>query len=164
MLSEQNILPFFFVFLFFRDGALRHMEAYGDSQAWGLIGATARATATPDPSHVFELYHSSQQRRILNPLSEARDRTCNFMVPSQICFRCATTWRELWAKFSSSSVNQRTPMLPWVWSEGKVEMQQNNRPWEAVTHTHNLRNGSWFFFSFYGCTCGIWKFLDQGSN
>ena len=28
---------------------------------------------------------------ILNPLREARDRTCNLMVTSQICFRCATT-------------------------------------------------------------------------
>ena len=31
------------------------------------------ATAMPDLSHVFDLYHSTQQRRILNPLSEARD-------------------------------------------------------------------------------------------
>ena len=30
-----------------------------------------------------------QQCRILNPLSEARDRTCNLMVPSRIPFHCA---------------------------------------------------------------------------
>ena len=30
-----------------------------------------------------------QQHRILNPLREARDRTRNLMVPSQIRFRCA---------------------------------------------------------------------------
>ena len=35
--------------------------------------ATARATATPDPSHVCNLHHSSRQRWILNLLSEARD-------------------------------------------------------------------------------------------
>ena len=59
--------------------------AYGGSQARGPIGATAnaRATATPD--------QSSQQHRILNPLSEARDQTHNLMVPSQIRFRCAMT-------------------------------------------------------------------------
>ena len=34
-----------------------------------------RATATRDPSRVCDLHHSSWQRRILNPLSEARDRT-----------------------------------------------------------------------------------------
>ena len=30
----------------------------------------AHATAMPDPSHVCHLHHSSQQHRILNPLSE----------------------------------------------------------------------------------------------
>ena len=30
------------------------------------------------------------QCQILNPLSEARDRTCNLMVPSQISFHCTT--------------------------------------------------------------------------
>ena len=36
---------------------------------------TATATAMSDPSHVCDLPHSSQQHRILNPQSEARDRT-----------------------------------------------------------------------------------------
>jgi len=52
--------------------------------------AYARATAFQDPSLICDLYHSSWQRRILNPLSKARDRTHNLMVPSQICFGCAT--------------------------------------------------------------------------
>ena len=34
-------------------------------------------TATQDPSHIYDLHHSSRQCQILNPLSEARDRTCN---------------------------------------------------------------------------------------
>ena len=38
--------------------------------------------ATWDPNHVYD--HSSGQRQILNPLSEARDRTHNLMVPSRI--------------------------------------------------------------------------------
>ena len=42
------------------------------------------ATAMPDASRVYNLHHSSQQRQILNPLSEARDRTLNLMVPSWI--------------------------------------------------------------------------------
>ena len=54
------------------------------------LPAYTTATAMPDPSRVCDLHHSSRQRRILNPLSEARDQTCNVMVPSQICFCCAT--------------------------------------------------------------------------
>ena len=53
--------------------------------------AYATATATPDLSHVCDLHHSSQQRWIRNPPSEARDQTHNLKVPSQIHFRCATT-------------------------------------------------------------------------
>ena len=41
--------------------------------------AYSTATAKPDPSQVFDLHHSSWQRRILNPLSKARDRTCNLV-------------------------------------------------------------------------------------
>ena len=43
-----------------------------------------------DPSCVCDLHHSSQQCRILNPLSEARDWTCVFMDASQIRFYWAT--------------------------------------------------------------------------
>ena len=49
------------------------------------------ATATQDPSCVCDLHHSSQQCQILNPLSGARDRTHNLMVPSWIRFPCAMT-------------------------------------------------------------------------
>ena len=49
--------------------------AYGDSQARG----PTRATDTG-----LRQSHSSRQRWILSPLSEARDRTCNLMVPSWI--------------------------------------------------------------------------------
>ena len=42
------------------------------------------ATATPDPSHVYDLHHSSWQGQIPNPLSEARDRTHNLMDTSQV--------------------------------------------------------------------------------
>ena len=67
--------------------------AYGGSQARGWIRAIAASLgnsvicytlatycvfcepATGDPSHICDLCHSSQQHRILNPLSKARDRT-----------------------------------------------------------------------------------------
>ena len=57
----------------------------------------AYATAMQDPSHVCDLYHSSRQGRILNPLSEARNRTRNLVVPSRICFCSAMTGTsQLW--------------------------------------------------------------------
>ena len=41
--------------------------------------AYATATATEDPSHVCNLYHSTRQCWILIPLSKARDQTRIFM-------------------------------------------------------------------------------------
>ena len=64
---------FFFVFCPFRSAPM----AYGGSQARGLIVAVAAGPC-----------HSSWQRQLLNPLSEARDRTRNLMVPNWIHFCC----------------------------------------------------------------------------
>ena len=36
--------------------------------------AYTTATGTQDPSHIFDLHHSSWQHRILNPLRDTRDR------------------------------------------------------------------------------------------
>ena len=44
-----------------------------------LLGYTT-AMATWDPSHISNLYHSSQQHQILNLLSEARDQTSWILV------------------------------------------------------------------------------------
>ena len=46
--------------------------------------AYTTATATRVLSHVCDLHHSSQQCRILDPLSGARDRTHVLMDPSQV--------------------------------------------------------------------------------
>ena len=51
------------------------------------LPAYTTATATGDPSHVYDLHHSSGHRRILNPLNKARDRTRNLIVPSWIRFQ-----------------------------------------------------------------------------
>jgi len=69
--------------------------AYGVSQARGLIGAVAtdlchshsNARSEPCPRPTPRLIATW----ILNPLSEARDRTRNLMVPGRIHFHCATT-------------------------------------------------------------------------
>ena len=71
----QIFFFFFWSFCLFRATS----TACGDSQARGLIGAVAPG-----------LHHSSQQRLILNPQVEARDRIHHLMVPSWIRFRWAT--------------------------------------------------------------------------
>ena len=50
------------------------------------LQAYTPATATPDLSRICGLYPSSQQHRILDPLSEAREGTRVLMDASQICF------------------------------------------------------------------------------
>ena len=82
-------LSFFFSFLFKPTPA-----AYGGSWAMGQTGELelqlpATATAMQDPSHPFDLHHSSQQCQIHNLLSKARDRTHNLMFRSWTCFHCA---------------------------------------------------------------------------
>ena len=46
--------------------------------------AYTTAPETPDPSRVCDLYHSSQQRWIFNPLTEDRDQTGILMDTSQV--------------------------------------------------------------------------------
>ena len=106
---------------------LQHMEVPKPGVKWEpQLPAYARASATPDPSRVCELHHSSQQHRILNLWSEAGDRTCYLMVPRRICFHCATTgtratgdWNVLDdAHFKESSLcphrSSRSTQSPWL--------------------------------------------------
>ena len=46
--------------------------------------AYTTATAMQHLSHICNLYHSSQQHQIPNPLSKARDQTCILVDASQI--------------------------------------------------------------------------------
>ena len=83
--SLMTPLVFFsFLFCLFRATP----AAYGGSQARGQTGAVAaglhhsHSNARSEPC--LRPYHSSQQRQILNPLNEARDRTCVFIDAIQI--------------------------------------------------------------------------------
>ena len=85
------LVCFLFLCLLFRVAS----AAYGGSQTRVASELQLRTYTTAiamwDPSGVCELQHSSWQCWILNRLSEARDRTYILMVPSRICFLCATT-------------------------------------------------------------------------
>ena len=79
---DQTALFFFFIFL---GPYLWHMEVPRPGVESELqLPAYTTAIAMPDQSHIFELYHSSQQYQILNPLSKARDQTCVFMDTGQV--------------------------------------------------------------------------------
>ena len=79
-LGLHNAFIHFFIFYFYFLLSRATLVAYGNSQARSQIGTVATG-----------LHHSSQQCQILNPLSEARDRTHVLMDPSQVPFHCTTT-------------------------------------------------------------------------
>ena len=68
-LSCKHGLTWFFFFLGLY---LKHMELPKQGVEMDLQ-LPAIVTATPDPSHVCNLHHSSQQHKILNPLSEVKE-------------------------------------------------------------------------------------------
>ena len=71
---------------------LQHMEVPGLGVELELqLLAYATASATPEPSRVCDLHHSSWQCGILNPLSSARDGTCLLMDAGWVCYSWATT-------------------------------------------------------------------------
>ena len=87
---QTDFLPlsfFFFFFFFFGFGFSWHMEVpWLGVQLELQLPAYTTAPATPDQSRLFDLHHSSWQHQILNPLSEARDRTCILTDTSWVCY------------------------------------------------------------------------------
>ena len=82
-----NVVTFFFPFLGLH---LWHTEVPRLGVKSELqLPAFATATEMPDPSHVCNLYHSSQQRQILNPLIKLWDRPYILMDLSHIHLRLA---------------------------------------------------------------------------
>ena len=82
-----------FLFLFFFLGPSPwHMEVprLGDKAKLQLLAST-KATTTQDPNLICDLYHSSWQCQIPNPMSGARDWTRIFMDTSRFPYHWATT-------------------------------------------------------------------------
>ena len=76
----KKCMLLFFFFLPFRAAP----AAYGGSHTRLQLPAYATGTAISNLSHVRDLHHNSRQHQVLNPLSEARDRSCNLEFPSWI--------------------------------------------------------------------------------
>ena len=89
------------------------------------LPAYATGTATQDPSLICDLHHSSGQRWILNLLSEARDQTCDLMVPSQIRFHCTTMG-------TPESLLWKRPLSSILYSK---ELLRDERKRRSISHT-----------------------------
>ena len=105
-------LVFCFVFLSFIFSGLhlRHMEVprlRDESELYSPAYTTA--TAMPDLSRIC-----SRQCWILNPLSKARDKTCNLMIPCRIRFCCTTTGTPKIISFEiTSGLSQKNFIRAW---------------------------------------------------
>ena len=88
--SVNLVCLLLFLLINFLEPRPRHMEVprLGVESELQLPAYTA-ATATQDPSQVCNLYHSSWQCWILNPLIETRDWIHILMNPSQVCYHWA---------------------------------------------------------------------------
>ena len=97
LLRVVSLSFFFFFFLSFCLFVFSRAapSTYGGSQARGLIGAVGSSLrhshSNLDLSRVFNLYHSSRQSWILNPLIEARDQTRNLVFLIRFVNHWATT-------------------------------------------------------------------------
>ena len=132
-------------FLIFRAAPV----AYGGSQTRGWIGAVTAgyttATATWDPNHVCNLHHSSGQRWILNPLSEARDPTCGLMDTSQICFCRATTRIPL--NFPFNIVRLRLTLSNWNHRKSNCRWREDYCSLRGKRKKKKKKKKEWIGFS-----------------
>jgi len=83
--KSRLILFFFFFFLVFLGPHPQHTEVPRlGVKSEPQLPTYITATASRDLSRICDLHHSSWQCWILNPLSEARDRTCILTDTSRV--------------------------------------------------------------------------------
>ena len=134
-----------------------------------VTGATAAglaaATATGDPTCIYDLQDSSQQRQIPDPLSKARDWTCILMDPSWICFHCAkrgTPWAltfailSVEAKLGHLTLQSRT-LISWQSSRALGSKGRTRTPTAPCLHHPICRGGLalWWLGLCVKCLCVI---------
>ena len=77
--------PSLFACFCFLEPHLQHMEVPRlGAESELQLPTYATATATQDPSQIYNLHHSSWPHWILNPLSKTRDQTCILMDTSPL--------------------------------------------------------------------------------
>ena len=109
-------MAFLFVFLGLHP---QHMEVPRLGVKLELeLPAYTTATASPDPSLVYSLHHSSRQHQILNPLSKARDQTHILMDHSQFRYHWGMMAFLFYYFFTASmqynSYSYGLVSLPWI--------------------------------------------------
>ena len=131
-LTPKSPSPFFlFCFL---GQHLQHMEVPRLGVKWELqLLAYTTAIAMPDLSLICDLHHSSRQCRILNPLREARDRTCHLMIPSQISLLCTMTGTPY------PSVKQRNDFPPEVPLQSWYSSSSEDSYWNLRHYCYPLK-------------------------
>ena len=98
--------------------------AYGSSPSrcwiWAAAAGLHNSHSNLGSKPCLQLNHSSPLCWILNPLSKARDRTLNLLIPGQIHFCCATTGTPIsLTLLKKSSVPSS---LPTHWFQNKNNM------------------------------------------
>ena len=93
---DMFVCLFIYLFIYVFGSLLRPYPQHMEVPRLGVdlklqLPAYATATAPRDPNLVCDLHHSSWQRWIPDPPSEARDRTCILMDTSRGRFHCTTT-------------------------------------------------------------------------
>ena len=134
------------------------------------LPAYTTATITRDPSCVCDLHHSSRQSQILNPLSEARDQTCNLMVLSWIHFLWTTTGTPehilddiIWA------LDQAMPEVPSISKHNKLRRHNgNSQSYSKYFILNKLLTSIWVFsesssFSWVVPHCW-WLLTEEGGD
>ena len=79
ILGREHVCLFIYLFIFFMTACAAYGSSRRGVESELQLLAYTTATATLNLSHIFKLCHSLWQPWILNPLSEARDRTCILM-------------------------------------------------------------------------------------
>ena len=128
------VFVFLFVFVFYN-----HTCGLGKFLVPGVklelqLPAYATATATLNPSHTCDIYHSSQQCWILNPLSKARDWTRILMETSQVL-----------NLLSHNGNPSFLLLIRWITLIDFVYVEPSLWPWDES----NFDCGVWSFFTSY---------------